>query len=73
VRRMIAESTEFADRVGWFTALVSKESHLPALRRAAFKAGVTEVKVVEMSQGQKRSRFIGWKFGVTSVGGSSSQ
>lgn len=63
VKTMIRESVEFAEQVGWFTSLVSKAAHVSGLRRAATRAGAAQVEVVEMSQGQKRSRFLAWRFG----------
>ena len=62
VRRMIRESAEFAAQVGWFTTLVSRSEHLPALRDALRRARVREERVVTMAQGQKRSRMLAWRF-----------
>lgn len=59
----IRESVRFAAQVGWFTALVAKASHLGTLTAAAEAAGATDVRVVEMAQGQKKSRFLAWRFG----------
>jgi len=41
---------------------VSKGDNLPELYRALQQAGVEKVVKVEMSQGQKQSRFIAWTF-----------
>lgn len=46
----------------WFTSLVSKKDTLPALHAQLQKLPVAEVKVVEMAQGQKVSRFIAWSY-----------
>jgi len=62
LRRMIAESRELADRVLWFTSLVSRSAELPGLRRALQQAGAVAVRVVPMAQGQKQSRFLAWSF-----------
>lgn len=59
---MIHESREFAGQCFWFTSLVSKKTSLPALYEALSEVGATEVKTIEMSQGQKISRFIAWTF-----------
>ncbi|MFH7617832.1 RlmF-related methyltransferase, partial [Pseudomonas syringae group genomosp. 7] len=48
--------------VGWFCTLVSKASYLPPIQSALIKAGELEVKVVDMGQGQKQSRFVAWTF-----------
>lgn len=62
VRRMIAESAAFPELCGWFTCLVAKSAHLPAIEEAARRAGVAELRIVPMAQGQKRSRFVAWRF-----------
>lgn len=62
IRRMIAESAELAEQVGWFTTLVSNSASLPALYQALRQAGSRQVRTVPMAQGQKRSRFLAWSF-----------
>lgn len=62
ISRMIVESVSFARQVVWFTSLVSKREHLPALRQALTDAGAHAVQIVDMAQGQKQSRFIAWTF-----------
>lgn len=49
-------------QVFWFSTLVSKASNLPMIQSTLKKAGVFESRVVEMSQGQKQSRFVAWTF-----------
>ena len=60
--RMVEQSMEVADQCLWFTSLVSKKDNLQPLQRILGKAGVAEVKVVEMAQGQKTSRFVAWTY-----------
>ncbi|WP_081986706.1 23S rRNA (adenine(1618)-N(6))-methyltransferase RlmF [Chitinibacter sp. ZOR0017] len=60
IGRMIEESRQFARQVGWFTTLVAKSEHLPALQRALH--GAAEVRVLPMSQGQKVSRLLAWRW-----------
>lgn len=62
IEKMIQESANYSEQVGWFTTLVSKSEHLPALQKALQKAGVLEVKVLPMTQGQKISRALAWRF-----------
>lgn len=62
VSQMIAESRAFGEQVRWFTSLVSKGEHLPALYRVMQETGVVKVVKKEMAQGQKQSRFIAWSF-----------
>ena len=60
--RMVEQSMEFADQCLWFTSLVSKKDNLQPLHRILGKAGAADFKVVEMAQGQKKSRFIAWTY-----------
>jgi len=62
IRRMIAQSEQVAGRCRWFTTLVSQSAHLPALRSALKQVPVTEVRVIEMAQGQKKSRVLAWTY-----------
>ncbi len=62
VCRMIAESVQYARQCIWFTALVSRKENLPELRNALMLTQACDVRVVEMAQGQKQSRFIAWSF-----------
>ncbi|KAF1032592.1 MAG: Ribosomal RNA large subunit methyltransferase F [Pseudomonas sp.] len=62
VTQLIAESAQIGHRVLWFSTLVSKASNLPAIETALKKAGALQSQVVEMSQGQKQSRFVAWTF-----------
>ncbi|AYC35029.1 23S rRNA (adenine(1618)-N(6))-methyltransferase RlmF [Pseudomonas cavernae] len=62
IARMAAESVAFAEQVFWFSTLVSKASNLPAMREALQALGASDIRVVEMAQGQKQSRFIAWTF-----------
>lgn len=61
--RMIAESIQYAHSVGWFTILISREDHLNTVHPALEKAGPEEIRVLEMEQGNKKSRALAWKFG----------
>jgi 23S rRNA (adenine1618-N6)-methyltransferase len=45
-------------------ALVSKSEHLPALEKALRRVQAAEVRIIDMAQGQKRSRVLAWRFGV---------
>ncbi|MNL10319.1 Ribosomal RNA large subunit methyltransferase F [compost metagenome] len=62
VTQLVSESVQVAQQVLWFSTLVSKASNLPAIQTALKKAGALESQVVEMSQGQKQSRFVAWTF-----------
>ncbi len=60
--RMIEESSRRPSLCRWFTALLSRSSHLPAVLRALRASGAREVRVLDMAQGQKRSRIVAWAF-----------
>ncbi|MEZ8100964.1 23S rRNA (adenine(1618)-N(6))-methyltransferase RlmF [Vibrio bivalvicida] len=62
IKNMAFESRDFAQRVLWFSTLISKKENVRWMRKNLEKAGATEVRIVEMSQGQKISRFIAWSF-----------
>ena len=62
IQRMIAESAQVPTICRWFTTLVSKSEHLPRLRHSLKAAQVVDAEVVEMAQGQKKSRILAWTF-----------
>ncbi len=62
VKKMVQESVHFKEQVHWFTALVSQKDHLKTIKRSIHKTNPAEVKVVDMGQGNKKSRFIAWTF-----------
>jgi len=62
IRRMIEESVAFAQNCGWFTTLVSKSEHLPRLEMALRRVKADEVRIIDMAQGQKKSRILAWRF-----------
>jgi 23S rRNA (adenine1618-N6)-methyltransferase len=62
IQKMITESVDFASQVGWFTSLVSQQSHLKVLDAAAHQAGAVAVKQLKMQQGQKSSHLLAWRF-----------
>jgi len=62
ITNMVAESAGYANQCTWFTSLVSKSATLPSVYYAIEKVGATQVRTVEMAQGQKISRFVAWTF-----------
>lgn len=62
VSRMVKESAERPGCCRWFTSLLSKSSSLPPVQAALRRAGPARVEVIDMSQGQKRSRIVAWRF-----------
>ena len=63
LQHMIAESENFAQSVGWFTSLISKKETLTSCYRALEKVRATDVRTINMKQGQKISRILAWKIG----------
>ena len=62
VRKMAIESVNFKNQVHWFTALISNKDHLKNIKITLNKLQTTKIKVVDMEQGNKMSRFVAWTF-----------
>lgn len=62
VKDMIYESKHFGKQCFWFTSLISKEVTLKPTYKILQKVNATDVKTIEMGQGNKVSRFIVWTF-----------
>lgn len=60
--KMIKESTNYKNQVRWFTTLVSKESHLPYFQKLLIEIKCSEVKIIPMNHGQKKSRILAWSY-----------
>lgn len=60
--KMINESASIPTQCTWFTSLVSKKATLPPLYKLLNSTAATDVKTIEMSQGQKTSRILAWTF-----------
>ncbi|MCY1176613.1 Ribosomal RNA large subunit methyltransferase F [compost metagenome] len=62
LQRMVDESVQFKDQVLWFSSLVSKGANLPGMQARLQRSDAVDIRVVEMAQGQKQSRFVAWTF-----------
>jgi len=62
IKNMINESKDFSHQVMWFTSLISNKDNIKPLKKALNKAGALDIRVIDMAQGQKISRFIAWTF-----------
>ena len=62
VKRMILESKNVGASCFWFSTLISKGSSIDDLGSFLREAGVQDLRMLNMSQGQKVSRFIAWTF-----------
>ncbi|MEH6565149.1 MAG: 23S rRNA (adenine(1618)-N(6))-methyltransferase RlmF [Halopseudomonas sp.] len=60
--RMAGESADFGQQVFWFSSLVSNADSLKQLPQQLRELGATDVRVLDMAQGQKRSRLLAWTF-----------
>lgn len=61
VLNYIKESILFKTQVGWFTSLISNEDNLKPLQ-IELKKSAKEIKVIDMAQGNKKSRILAWRF-----------
>ena len=59
---MITQSREYATQIQWFSSLVSKKDNLIHIYKMLRELGLTDVKTIEMAQGNKVSRFVAWRF-----------
>lgn len=62
IRNMIKESVIFKNQIKVFSVLVSDKENLDLLKVDCEKAQVKNCEVVDMGQGQKRSRLLVWTF-----------
>lgn len=62
VAKLISESANHGQQVLWFSTLISKAGNLAGVYSALNKIGASQVRTVEMAQGQKQSRFVAWTF-----------
>lgn len=62
VSKMVEESASMKQNCFWFTSLVSKKTTLPLIYAALEEVGATDIRTIDMAQGQKISRFIAWTF-----------
>ncbi len=58
----INESSLFANSCFWFSTLVSKQSYLNNIYETLTKVKATEIKTIEMGQGNKISRIVAWTY-----------
>lgn len=62
LKKMIKESQVFAAQCRWFTSLVSKAENVKPSIKLIRKLGATEVREIEMRQGNKLTRVLAWTF-----------
>jgi 23S rRNA (adenine1618-N6)-methyltransferase len=62
ITQMIYESVKYPKQCFWFTTLVSKKDHLKSIYKTLNKVEASNIKTIEMNQGQKISRLVAWTF-----------
>lgn len=62
LRMMIKESVLFAKQCRWFTSLISKSDNVKPSIKLARKLGATDIKTINMEQGNKITRVLAWSF-----------
>ena len=56
------QSSHYKTNCFWYTTLVSDKDHVKYMQKSLKKLGVTKMKVIPMSQGNKVSRIVAWSF-----------
>lgn len=62
VKNMVLESQKFGEQVLWFSTLISKKENVRWMIKNLERVNATDVQILEMSQGQKKSRIVAWTF-----------
>ena len=62
IERMIMQSREFAGSCFLFSCLISRQENIKPVKRILKSVSAKDVRVIDMAQGQKVSRFIAWTF-----------
>ncbi|MEW5675200.1 23S rRNA (adenine(1618)-N(6))-methyltransferase RlmF [Flavobacterium enshiense] len=62
ITNMIFESVHFQKQCKWFSSLVSKKENLKPLYSVLKRVKATEVKTINMEQGNKITRILVWRF-----------
>lgn len=62
IKQLIEESYLFKTSCYWFSTLISKKEYVKAIELKLKEYQPTEVKIINMSQGQKSSRIMAWTF-----------
>lgn len=62
LKKMAKESVSFSNKVGYFTSLISKKENVKPLEKILKKLGALDIKIIEMTHGNKITRIIAWSF-----------
>jgi 23S rRNA (adenine1618-N6)-methyltransferase len=55
-------SQHIRNSVGWFSSLISKQANVPIILNMLKESQACDIKVIEMAQGNKRSRIVAWSY-----------
>ena len=62
LKNMVYQSQKYGKQVGWFTTLVSREAHIPAVKKSIEAVKAKRAKIIEMGTSNKSSRIVAWQF-----------
>lgn len=62
LKDMVYQSQKYGQQVGWFTTLVSREAHIPAISKSIEAVKAKRAKIIEIGIGNKSSRIVAWRF-----------
>ena len=62
LKDLVRGSKKFAENCVWFTSLVSKENTVIRVKNALKAAQTTQIRVIPMGQGNKKSRIVAWSY-----------
>ncbi|MFK7804432.1 MAG: 23S rRNA (adenine(1618)-N(6))-methyltransferase RlmF [Anaerolineae bacterium] len=62
LKKLMKESQLFSDQCRWFTSLVSKAEHIKPAKKLLRKLDTTEIREIELVQGNKVTRILAWSF-----------
>lgn len=62
LKKLIKESHIFSTQCRWFTSLVSKSENIKPLAKLIQKIGATDIREIEMVQGNKTTRILAWTY-----------
>lgn len=62
IEQMINESKTYQSQCFWFTSLVAKSEHLPAIYAMLKRANANQIRTNDMVTGNKVTRIVAWTF-----------
>ena len=62
ITQMAYESAKYPMQCLWFTTLVSKKENLSSIYKTLNKVSASNIRTIDMAQGQKISRIVAWTF-----------